>query len=100
MEIFYILVIFQLPTTAPVERPTADTTPASLVKRPKLTLSSVHMMACVLKWFTIVILILLSLKFKRSRFGGKHVESAKPNLNVGRKAHVSNEFLCDKKKFQ
>ncbi|CAM4568947.1 unnamed protein product [Leuciscus chuanchicus] len=32
----------KLPTTAPVERPTADTTPASLVKRPKLTLSSTH----------------------------------------------------------
>jgi len=64
MEIFYILVIFQLSTTAPVERPTADTTSASLVKRPKLTLSSVHMMTCVLKWFTIVILILLSLSLK------------------------------------
>ncbi|MED6256560.1 hypothetical protein ATANTOWER_028874, partial [Ataeniobius toweri] len=61
-----------LQTATPVKYPTGYSTPGTLAKRPKLTLSS----------------------FDRSRFGGRHVESAKPNINVARKTHTNATCAC------
>ncbi|XP_047244975.1 uncharacterized protein LOC124882564 isoform X2 [Girardinichthys multiradiatus] len=61
-----------LQTATPVKYPTGYSTPGTLAKRPKLTLSS----------------------FERSRFGGRHVENAKPNINVARKTHTNATRAC------
>ncbi|MEQ2249929.1 hypothetical protein ILYODFUR_034585 [Ilyodon furcidens] len=93
MAITCICVIFQLQTATPVKYPTGYSKPGTLAKRPKLTVSSVNMIAPVLKSvLSHNCHIYTFLKFDRSRFCGRHVESAKPNINVAQKTHVSTEI--------